>query len=64
MRIPESAIDPDKRRYRMTSRIKVAVKCPSCGKSLMNQQIQIDELPVIGIAAKVGGKSGRVYLSH
>ncbi|MEZ4526931.1 MAG: hypothetical protein R2941_13525 [Desulfobacterales bacterium] len=48
----------------MTSQIKVSVKCPSCGKSLMNSEIQIDDLPSIGIAAKVGGKSGRVYLSQ
>ncbi len=30
----------------------------------MNSEIPIDSLPSIGIAAKVGGKSGRVYLSQ
>ena len=47
-----------------TNQIKVAVKCPSCGKSLMNSGIAIDDLPSIGIAAKVGGKFGQIYLSQ
>jgi len=64
MRIRESAFNPDKRRYVMTNQIKVAVNCPSCGKSLMNSEIQIDNLPSIGIDAKVGGKTGKIYLSQ
>jgi hypothetical protein len=48
----------------MPNKINVAVKCPSCGKSLINSDIRIDDFPSIDITAKVGDKSGRIYLSQ
>ncbi len=47
-----------------TGPVKILVKCPNCSKSLMNSQIQVDDLPSIELQAKVGKKVGHIYLSQ
>ncbi|MEA3486517.1 MAG: hypothetical protein U9R20_02560 [Thermodesulfobacteriota bacterium] len=48
----------------MTGSIKILVKCPACGKSLMNPDVRIDDLPSIDIETKIGKKVGHLYLSQ
>ena len=43
--------------------IRVRVKCGRCGKSLMDEETQIDSHPSIFVTAKVGAKSGKLHLS-
>lgn len=48
----------------MKEPITIAVKCPTCNKSLMNSDILIDDLPSICVTAKIGSDIGRVCLSQ
>jgi len=48
----------------MSNQINIAVKCPACGASLMNEDHQIDGLPAVRLQAKVGPQIGFVYLSQ
>lgn len=43
--------------------ITVRVKCPGCGKSLMDEDLQIDSYPSIRVVVKSGGKKGDLNLS-
>ncbi|MBN2282693.1 MAG: hypothetical protein JXO48_02270 [Deltaproteobacteria bacterium] len=44
--------------------LKILVKCPLCGTSLMNPTIMIDDLPAIVMEARTGSDRGRIYLSQ
>ena len=48
----------------MGASVKIQVKCPACDESLMNSSVRIDDLPSIGLEAKVGEKKGHIYLSQ
>ena len=48
----------------MGGRVRILVKCPSCKKSLMNPDVQVDDLPSIHLGAKVLEKTGNIYLSQ
>lgn len=48
----------------MTNQIEVSVKCPNCGKSLMNSSVLVDNHPSIELEAVIQGKKGHVYLSQ
>jgi len=48
----------------MAHQIEVSVKCPNCGKSLMNPSVQVDNLPSIELEAVIENKKGRIYLSQ
>lgn len=48
----------------MTHQIEVTVKCPNCGKSMMNSSVLVDEMPSIELEAVIEGRKGRVYLSQ
>ena len=48
----------------MGGRVRISVKCPACKKSLMNPDVQVDELPSIHLGAKVLEKTGHIYLSQ
>ncbi len=48
----------------MTGSIKILVKCPACGKSLMNPDVRLDDLPSIDLETKIEKKSGHIYLSQ
>jgi methionyl-tRNA synthetase len=43
--------------------IQVNVKCPHCGKSLMDDQIKIDDHPSVKLNIQWGGERGRLRLS-
>ncbi|MFH1619510.1 MAG: hypothetical protein ABIG11_06350 [bacterium] len=43
--------------------IQVYVKCPKCGKSLMNQARKMDGKPVITITMTYAGKNAALHLS-
>lgn len=44
--------------------LTVQVKCPSCGHSLMNPKLPLDDLPSIDLQAKVQDRLGHIYLSQ
>ena len=48
----------------MSNKIRIQVKCPACGASLMNEDHKIDDLASIRLQAKIGPKIGFVYLSQ
>ena len=48
----------------MSSQIKIRVKCPECDESLMNSRVIIDDIPSIGLEAKILDKLGHIYLSQ
>ncbi|MFH1951993.1 MAG: hypothetical protein ABIL06_10305 [Pseudomonadota bacterium] len=48
----------------MTEQPNVSVKCPICNKSLMNFEVQVDNLPSIQLEAKILDKLGHIYLSQ
>ncbi|MCU0610752.1 MAG: hypothetical protein MUE60_03060 [Candidatus Eisenbacteria bacterium] len=48
----------------MSMHLKLAVKCPACGKSLMHPDVLIDDLPSIHLAVRTAGETGDVYLSQ
>jgi len=48
----------------MSGRIQIEVKCPHCGRSLINPDIQLDQLDSIHLAAKIGPDLGSLYLSQ
>ncbi len=48
----------------MSNQINIPLKCSSCGKSLMNPDETIDNLPSIALAANIAGKTGMVFLSQ
>ena len=48
----------------MNGVIKILVKCPACGKSLMNPDVRLDDLPSIDLEVKIGKKVGHIYLSQ
>ncbi|MBI5622675.1 MAG: hypothetical protein HY924_02735 [Elusimicrobia bacterium] len=43
--------------------IEVHVKCPTCGKSLMDGKHRIDNLPSIAVEVAYAGKKGSLHLS-
>ena len=43
--------------------IQVNVKCPHCEKSMMDEELKIDDYPSIKIKIEYKGKNGRVNLS-
>ena len=43
--------------------IQVNVKCPLCGKSLMDEEIKIDDLPSVKLNVQRGEKRGTLRLS-
>jgi predicted RNA-binding Zn-ribbon protein involved in translation (DUF1610 family) len=43
--------------------IQVNVKCPHCGKSLMDDEIKIDGHPSVKVNIQWGGERGRLRLS-
>jgi methionyl-tRNA synthetase len=43
--------------------IEVNVKCPHCGKSLMDEEIKIDDHPSVKVNIQWGGERGRLRLS-
>jgi len=43
--------------------VNVQVKCPHCGKSLMNSSRQIDGVPSIEVKLTYAGKNAPVYMS-
>ncbi len=48
----------------MSGSIKILVKCPACGKSLVNPDVRIDDLPSIDLEKKTEKKSGHIHLSQ
>jgi len=44
--------------------IKILVKCPICGESIMQDEPEIDQLPNIHFLAKIQDKLGHLYLSQ
>lgn len=48
----------------MAGPLRILVKCPNCGKSLMNPGHEVDKLPSVDLKAKVGSKVGHIYLSQ
>lgn len=48
----------------MTNQIEVVVKCPNCGKSLMNDAVLVDDLPSIELEAVIQNQHGHIYLSQ
>jgi len=44
--------------------IKIQVRCPACGKSLMDPAHPIDKLDAIKLLVKIGSKIGHLYLSQ
>lgn len=48
----------------MGRRVRILVKCIACKKSLMNPDVQVDDLPSIHPGAKVLEKTGNIYLSR
>jgi len=48
----------------MDQTLTVEVKCPHCGHSLMNPQVETDGLPSIELEAKVRNRHGHIYLSQ
>lgn len=44
--------------------LKLTVKCPACGRSLMNPHVLVDGLPSIQLAVRAGDRVGYVYLSQ
>lgn len=47
----------------MTSQLALKIKCPSCRKSLMDQQNKLDGYPSIALEAECNGKRGWLRLS-
>lgn len=43
--------------------IQLDVKCPHCEKSLMDEELKIDNYPSISVKIKYKGKTGRLNLS-
>jgi len=43
--------------------IQVNVKCPHCGKGLMDEEIKIDDLPSVKLNVQLGKKRGGLRLS-
>jgi len=43
--------------------IQVNVKCPHCGKSLMDEEKKIDDHPSVKLNIQYGGERGRLRLS-
>jgi hypothetical protein len=43
--------------------ISLIVKCPLCGKSLMNQEVRIDDAPGIKLMVNQTGNNGIIHLS-
>jgi uncharacterized OB-fold protein len=48
----------------MTYGIKIKVRCPSCGKSLMNPEVPVDDLASIEFLVKIANRMGALYLSQ
>ena len=48
----------------MTQQIHIPVKCPNCQVSLLTEKVKIDDLPAIGLEAKLGKNIGMIYLSQ
>lgn len=48
----------------MGSQLRLTVKCPACGKPLMNPDVVVDGLPSIQLAVRTAGETGDVYLSQ
>ena len=48
----------------MRDSIKILVKCPTCGKPLMNPDVMLDDLSSIDLETKIGKKVGHIYLSQ
>ena len=48
----------------MGNQLKILVKCPNCGDSLINPNVQLDKLDAIHFQAKIGGAIGNLYLSQ
>lgn len=47
----------------MFNRISINVKCPKCGKSLMDHENPIDGFPSIKLNISIAGKKGTIYLN-
>jgi predicted RNA-binding Zn-ribbon protein involved in translation (DUF1610 family) len=43
--------------------IEVNVKCPHCGKSLMDDEVKIDDRPSVKVNIQYKGERGRLRLS-
>ncbi len=48
----------------MAHGIHIHVKCPTCEVSLMNPDLQVDELASIQLLVKIGNQIGHLYLSQ
>ncbi len=48
----------------MSTHLKLTVKCPACGQSLMNPDVRVDGLPSIHLAVRGQDTPGSVYLSQ
>ncbi len=48
----------------MNHHLHITVKCPNCAKSLMCDEVLVNELPSIALEAKIADKIGKIYLSQ
>lgn len=48
----------------MTYSIRIRVRCPECGTSLMNPKQSVDHLESIHFLVKIGDRIGNLYLSQ
>ncbi len=44
--------------------IQVRLRCPECGRSLMNAEVPVDGLESIEFLVKIGNRIGTLYLSQ